>query len=146
MGEVGTPGHDPDRRTVLRRGIALGGMVAWTAPVVQTIAGPAFAAGSPRCDARLEVDDCTIVFDSTPECCECIENAVGQGMSQDDAVSWCADQGLCTATETCGEEIDKPPPGPGPEVAPEPDGEAAPGQPGATTAPVAVPTVVPAGS
>lgn len=125
---------------MLRRGVVLGVMVAWTAPVVQTIAGPAFAAGSPRCDARLEVDDCTIVFDPSPDCCECIDNAVGQGMSPEEAVSLCADQGRCIAMETCGEEIVKPPPGPGTETAP---GH---GQQGGTTAPVAVPTVVPAGS
>ena len=118
MDEVGTSRHDLDRRAVLRRGVVLGGMVAWTAPVVQTIAGPAFAAGSPRCDARLELADCTIVFDPSPDCCECIGTAVGEGMSPEEAVSWCAAQQRCIATETCGEEVVKPPPRTGTESSP----------------------------
>jgi hypothetical protein len=139
MDDVGNNGR-LDRRDVLRRGAVLGGMVAWSVPAVQTIAGPAFAAGSPRCVAELEVDDCTIVFAPTPECCECIANAVGQGMTQPDAVAWCADQQLCVPTETCGEEITKPPP-PVPDVEVKPAEATAP-----ATVPVAVPTVVPAGS
>lgn len=36
-----------DRRTVIRRGAILGGALVWTTPVVQSIAGPAFATGTP---------------------------------------------------------------------------------------------------
>jgi hypothetical protein len=38
---------DMDRRQLLRRGALLGGALAWTAPVVQSISPAAFADGSP---------------------------------------------------------------------------------------------------
>lgn len=40
-----TPGMD--RRDLLKRGAVVGGALVWTAPLVQTIASPAFAATSP---------------------------------------------------------------------------------------------------
>ncbi len=36
-----------DRRTLLRRSAVVGGALVWATPVVQSIASPAFAAGSP---------------------------------------------------------------------------------------------------
>lgn len=51
MDNTPTLGDDPgsgglDRRAVLRRGAILGGALVWTVPAVQTLAGPAFAAGT----------------------------------------------------------------------------------------------------
>lgn len=42
------------RRELLRRGAILGGAVAWTTPVVQSLTGPAFAAASPAGQACVE--------------------------------------------------------------------------------------------
>lgn len=39
------------RRAMLRRSALVGGTLVWTAPAIQTIAAPAFAAGSPGGDA-----------------------------------------------------------------------------------------------
>lgn len=45
------------RRDLLKRGAILGGAVVWTAPAIQTLAGPAYANGSPpvgeTCDAQI---------------------------------------------------------------------------------------------
>ena len=38
-----------DRRTLLKRGAVVGGTAIWATPVVQSLARPAFAAGSPVC-------------------------------------------------------------------------------------------------
>jgi hypothetical protein len=50
MDNTPTLGEDPggglDRRALLRRGAILGGALVWTVPAVQTLAGPAFAAGT----------------------------------------------------------------------------------------------------
>lgn len=54
-GNSGTTRGDLDRRTLMRRAAVLGAATAWAAPTVQSIAGPAFAAGSPQggCVARM---------------------------------------------------------------------------------------------
>jgi hypothetical protein len=44
---VDEPSAGMDRRQLLRRGALLGGALAWTAPVVQSISPAAFADGSP---------------------------------------------------------------------------------------------------
>jgi len=38
-----------DRRTLLKRGAVVGGAAVWATPVVQSLAAPAWAAGSPGC-------------------------------------------------------------------------------------------------
>lgn len=38
-----------DRRTLLKRGAVVGGTAIWATPVIQSLARPAFAAGSPVC-------------------------------------------------------------------------------------------------
>jgi hypothetical protein len=76
----------PNRRDVLRRGAILGGALVWTTPIVQTLAGPAFAAGT-ACVEPVEVNtgppfnQCFIItFTTTPDCCACIaENSPTQG-------------------------------------------------------------------
>lgn len=73
------PGEGPgglDRRTVLRRGAILGGALVWTVPAVQTLAGPAFAAGSP-CIGKFQYSDdrgvCVKVqYLADNDCCDCI--------------------------------------------------------------------------
>jgi len=42
-----TPGEGLGRRDLLKRGAMVGGALVWTVPAVQTLAGPAFANGSP---------------------------------------------------------------------------------------------------
>lgn len=44
-----------DRRDLIKRGAIVGGALVWTAPLVQTIASPAFAASSP---GGQEIPDC----------------------------------------------------------------------------------------
>lgn len=102
-----------DRRSVLKRGAVLGGGLIWTVPAVQTIAGPAFAAGSPRCYARLEGEatgnDCvSIVYADTADCCDCINGytmpvAPAQPLPVPMAIALCAWAGKCTEDrrETC---------------------------------------------
>ena len=43
----GTTASGLDRRTLLKRSAVVGGAMVWATPVVQSIASPAFAAGSP---------------------------------------------------------------------------------------------------
>ena len=101
-----------DRRSVLRRGAILGGALVWTAPAVQTIAGPAFATGTPRCSTRLEGEvvysdgssECVaVVYDDTDACCSCIAEKTARGKSLPVAIALCADSGLCTeqSSGTC---------------------------------------------
>ncbi len=85
-----------DRRSVLRRGAVLGGALVWTVPAVQTIAGPAFAAGSPRCETsltgRLNGKCVTFTFDATEQCCSCIS---GSGLPLPIGIA------VCAATKAC---------------------------------------------
>ena len=95
-----------DRRSVLRRGAVLGGALVWTAPAVQTIAGPAFASGSPRCTAEVEASytyyegrvkktGCVVYrFGDTTECCDCIEKLSALPLPV--AILACAFGGKCT--------------------------------------------------
>lgn len=48
---------DVSRRDMLRRSALVGGALVWTAPAVQTLASPAFAAGSPR-----EENQCVVFY------------------------------------------------------------------------------------
>ncbi len=66
-----------NRRDVLRRGAILGGALVWTVPAVQTLSGPAFAAGTP-CVGRFQYTDdrgtCLFVqYASDETCCNCID-------------------------------------------------------------------------
>jgi hypothetical protein len=125
----------PDRRAVLRRGAVLGAALAWSTPAVQSLASPAFAAGSPLCETRVEVDDCTLVYEQSPDCCACVESHPELPLAE--ALALCARAGTCIQSlEVCGEEEEKPPPdNPPPSVNPPPGGDQ-----------VDVPTVIPAGS
>lgn len=125
----GTAGQ-VDRRTVLRRAAVTGGALVWTAPVVQSLASPAFAAGSPLCDVRVDTGDCVITYQDSPDCCACIESH--SDLSLPDAVAACAADGVCAElTRVCGEQDrDHPPPERHPDR-----------QPASTD----VPTVIPAG-
>ena len=105
LNEEGGPGG-LDRRSVLRRGAVLGGALVWTVPAVQTIAGPAFAAGSPRCETsltgRLNGRCATFHFQPTELCCSCITNS---GEALPFAISDCKRAGSCVpsspATTAC---------------------------------------------
>lgn len=124
-----------DRRAVLRRGAVLGGALMWSTPVVQSLASPAFAAGSPLCQTRVETEDCTLVYEDSPDCCACVESH--PELSLADALALCARRGVCLQTvEVCGEEEEEPPPSSPPPAAPPPGGEEE----------VQVPTVFPAGA
>ena len=75
--EFNEEGTGLDRRSVLKRGAVLGGAMVWTVPAVQTIAGPAFAAGSPPCCAKVGAGVSggvcqTLVFKEDADCCACI--------------------------------------------------------------------------
>jgi hypothetical protein len=104
-----------DRRTVIRRGAILGGALVWTAPAVQTIAGPAFAAGTPcvpgitvfidtdangRYDAG--TDECigTATFTNGSaqgaDCCECFESTGANAA----ALTVCLTNGQCAPVLT----------------------------------------------
>ncbi len=121
------PARAVDRRTVLRRAAVTGGAVVWTAPVVQSLASPAFAAGSPLCDVKVVVDNCVLTYQESPDCCQCIEDAAAANpnISLADALAGCSVCG--TPTKVCGKQDRNPPP---PERAPGTQG---------------VPTVIPAG-
>ena len=133
----GSPAAALNRRSVLRRGAVLGGALAWSTPVVQSLASPAFAAGSPLCQVQVEVDDCTLTYEDRPDCCACVESHPELSLAE--ALALCAREGRCLKTlEVCGEEEGKPPPKsppPGQPPPPPPGGEQA-----------SVPTVIPAGS
>ena len=122
-----------DRRDLLKRtAVVTGAALAWSAPTVHSLASPAFAAGSPLCETRIETEDCTIVYDDTPDCCECVESHPGLSLAE--ALALCADAGVCAATlEVCGEQ----------EEEPEPEPPKSPQPPGGRE--VAVPTVVEGG-
>ena len=121
-----------DRRTVLRRAAVTGGAVVWAAPAVQTLASPAFAAGSPLCETRVSADDCVITYRDSPDCCDCVEEHSELPLAA--ALALCASQGRCIKlTEVCGEEKErKPPPDTPPGGTDDEDDDG-------------VPTVIPAG-
>lgn len=83
MNDTPTPGpkrEGLDRRAVLRRGAILGGAMVWTVPAVQTIAGPAFAAGTP-CIGRVEYKQngvClyAVEYKADDACCDCISTTL----------------------------------------------------------------------
>ncbi|HVE63892.1 MAG TPA: hypothetical protein VNB94_08845 [Mycobacteriales bacterium] len=66
------------RRTLIKRGAVVGGGLVWAAPMVQTLATPAFAQGSPACRPSIELTNnqgaCTRTSfnNQRPECCDCI--------------------------------------------------------------------------
>lgn len=75
-----------DRRTLLKRSVAVGGALVWTTPVVQSFAGPAFAAGegSPACVfylVRYRRSSGTKVVvhayrcQASSDCCGCLDSA-----------------------------------------------------------------------
>lgn len=93
-----------DRRAVLRRGAILGGALMWTTPAVQTIAGPAFAAGTPRCSCTLEGEytdkygkrQCVRVqYEPTEACCSCIAGKTSAGKILPVAIALCEYSGMC---------------------------------------------------
>ncbi|MDQ4006937.1 MAG: hypothetical protein M3211_02430 [Actinomycetota bacterium] len=93
-----------NRRDVLRRGAILGGALVWTVPAVQTLAGPAFAAGTP-CVGRFEFTDdrgtCLFVqFNADTTCCDCVTTFVAANPSLPAAVllagAFCTISGACT--------------------------------------------------
>lgn len=64
------------RRDVLRRGAMFGGALVWTVPAVQTIAGPAFAAGT-SCVGCVEFTRRNGIttftsFGGDEACCDCV--------------------------------------------------------------------------
>jgi hypothetical protein len=69
------------RRDMLKRSAVVGGAVLWTTPVVQSLASPAFAAGT-GCklvllldpDGNSATDPCFILAEgeASPTCCECL--------------------------------------------------------------------------
>jgi hypothetical protein len=67
------------RRSMLKRSAAVGGAIIWATPVVQSLASPAYAAGS-NCTGTLTVGTpgqtgCTIIayVQYTPDCCACAQ-------------------------------------------------------------------------
>jgi hypothetical protein len=114
MDNTPTLGEDPgsgglDRRAVLRRGAILGGALVWTVPAVQTLAGPAFAAGT-ACvpDLVLSING-TCVNKTTytdaagaGSCCSCYTSTVSALGSVPGAgpiaVVLCQLNGQCSAT------------------------------------------------
>jgi hypothetical protein len=75
----------PNRRDVLKRGAMVGGALVWAVPAVQTIASPAFAAGSvaeDNCMVRICIETtpgvpCTpvCVAGAGADCCAAINQA-----------------------------------------------------------------------
>ena len=127
-----------DRRRLLRAG-AVVGTVAWATPVIQTISSPAFAAGSPLCETRVQVDDCTLTYLPTVDCCECVEDH--PELSQADALALCVGEGRCVEDLViCGEEDEDNPPPEGDEGDEDGDEDVADDQESV------VPTVIPAGA
>ena len=131
-----------DRRTMLRRAAVTGGALIWAAPVVQTLASPAFAAGSPLCETRVETDDCVITYVDSEDCCECLEDNASLPLAE--ALALCASQGICEEQlRVCGKEEEPPPDEPPPNQPP--PNQPPPGGAQGGDDDVDVPTVVPAG-
>lgn len=92
-----------DRRSLLRRGAVAGGIAAWSTPLVQTVTSPAFAAGSPLCDTKVEVDDCVHTYVASVDCCECVE--AHPNLSPAAALAACTGKGRCVEdTVVCGDQ------------------------------------------
>lgn len=109
MEKTPTLGDDPgsgglDRRAVLRRGAILGGALVWTVPAVQTLAGPAFAAGT-GCAAKLTLETkdaqgntvvcATVTFQESDACCDCINGIINGGGNALTATILCTVSGAC---------------------------------------------------
>ncbi len=75
--EEGRPASGVSRRTLIKRGAIVGGLV-WVTPVVQSLRIPANAAGvgSGLCDACLAATSGTVtthqVYNASTACCDCI--------------------------------------------------------------------------
>jgi len=94
----------PNRRDVLRRGAILGGALVWTTPIVQSLAGPAFAAGT-TCASPVVVragsspsSPClfTITYTANNDCCDCIATQMAGGANEAAALFLCQGMGQCT--------------------------------------------------
>jgi len=73
------------RRTMLKRSAVVGGAVIWATPVIQSLATPAYAAGS-TCTGTVTVGTpgqpgCVIIatLQFTPDCCACATSPTAQG-------------------------------------------------------------------
>lgn len=89
------PSGGLNRRDVLKRGAAVGGALVWTVPVVQSLASPAFAAGSSAgdsCSFTLTVtvfdgngnptgSTCRKVSSSSSDCCAALIAALNSGIN-----------------------------------------------------------------
>ena len=101
-----------DRRSLLRRSALVGGALVWTVPAVQTLAGPAFAAGS-NCVPDTETDINGHCVEKTHytdgagagSCCTCYTNTLalippGTPGASNFAVAYCTFfTHQCTATD-----------------------------------------------
>ncbi len=102
------PSGGLNRRDVLRRGAILGGALVWTVPAVQTLSGPAFAAGSP-CIGRFQYSDsrgsCLYVqYASDETCCDCVTSTSAGFASRygGTAADWVVVAGVvCQVTAQC---------------------------------------------
>lgn len=82
MAELENESAGMDRRTLIKRGAVVGGTLVWATPVVQSLAKPAFAAGSAPCTARVIVVVIPGVFcldigstSLAPACCACLQSS-----------------------------------------------------------------------
>jgi hypothetical protein len=93
MSEI--PGDGMNRRDVLKRGALVGGALVWTVPAVQTLAAPAFAAGSDvneklcSFDVQVQIRDssghvigssCTTFSATAQSCCDALLAALNGGV------------------------------------------------------------------
>ncbi len=89
-----THGHDHDevdpnlgisRRTLLRRGMVVGGSLVWAAPAVQSFSKAALAQtqGTPCTICVFSGDRVVGKCETTQECCDCLERAGETGENCD---------------------------------------------------------------
>ena len=82
MDEIESAQPGLGRRQLIKRSAVVGGALVWATPVVQSLAGPAYAAGSVACVTRVIVTLgpglCIDIGSTTasPACCECLRNGV----------------------------------------------------------------------
>lgn len=87
------------RRSLLRRGVVVGGTLMWTAPMVRSMTPAAFAARQGPSPGNCAACYCYSGPITAPTKDECSDNGVvGQRFSEDDCKAWCRHVGAYSGT------------------------------------------------
>lgn len=99
-----------NRRSVLKRGAIVGGAMVWTVPAVQSLAGPAFAAGTPCVGGQRTYygNVCfEVTYRSDTTCCNCIATTLAGTFGGDPIFTGVA-AGICQVQGKCQVETANP--------------------------------------